>query len=339
MLVRVELVLIFLVIIAGSVVRMTGSGMGCPDWPQCFGYVIPPTERSTLEWSPDQDYQKGQMIILDEALYRAREDFRSGEDYQPAHWEEYRVHDYAEFNPRHTWIEYINRLLGALSGLPMLGLVILGGFYYRRDRRPLLLALAGLFMLGFEAWLGKRVVDANLLPGSITIHMMGALAILAILLLLGGILRRDSYPLTYYTRLFRLLLIGSLLLTIIQIVMGTQVREWVDTYLRMEMARSDWLSHAELNFYVHRSFSILVLAVNLWLWWHNRQHQLHFRQLGGVMSLILAEIALGIILTYAGLPPWAQPLHLLLAAGLFALQWQMIVQLYLSQSKQVVPVE
>ena len=73
--VKISLILVYLVIVAGAVVRMTGSGMGCPDWPKCFGYYIPPTEQSQLEWHAHQDYQKGQVIILDETLQVAKQSF------------------------------------------------------------------------------------------------------------------------------------------------------------------------------------------------------------------------------------------------------------------------
>uniref|UniRef100_UPI0023544FC4 COX15/CtaA family protein n=1 Tax=Maribacter polysiphoniae TaxID=429344 RepID=UPI0023544FC4 len=121
---KITLVLVYLVIIAGAVVRMTGSGMGCPDWPKCFGLLIPPTEESQLQWKPGQSYHKGQVIILNESLQVAKVDFTSGNELKLNHWEPYTKHDYAEFNPWHTWIEFVNRLFGALAGLGTLVLAL-----------------------------------------------------------------------------------------------------------------------------------------------------------------------------------------------------------------------
>ena len=65
----ISIIIVYLVILAGGIVRMTGSGMGCPDWPKCFGFLIPPTERSQLDWKSNFDYNKNQIIIIDENYF------------------------------------------------------------------------------------------------------------------------------------------------------------------------------------------------------------------------------------------------------------------------------
>ena len=73
----ISIVIVYLVILAGGIVRMTGSGMGCPDWPKCFGFLIPPTERSQLVWKSNSEYNKNQIEIIDEKLFYANEKIKS----------------------------------------------------------------------------------------------------------------------------------------------------------------------------------------------------------------------------------------------------------------------
>ena len=122
---RVAMAMTFLVVLAGSVVRMTGSGMGCPDWPKCFGHLIPPTEMDQVIWKPDTDFKKGMMIVQGDRLLVAQSDLRTSSEFWAENWAPYTRHDYAIFNAFHTWTEYINRLIGALAGLPILIIFLL----------------------------------------------------------------------------------------------------------------------------------------------------------------------------------------------------------------------
>ena len=85
-LILANLFIVYLVIAAGAIVRMTGSGMGCPDWPKCFGYLVPPTERSQLDWKTQHNYHKNEVIIVDESLRVAVRDFTSENQYNPDNW-------------------------------------------------------------------------------------------------------------------------------------------------------------------------------------------------------------------------------------------------------------
>jgi len=127
------LILVYLVIIAGSVVRTTGSGMGCPDWPKCFGQWVPPTSESQLPENYREIYGDKRVakvekfarflsvIGMSETAERIQKD--------PQTYEE------LPFNAGSTWTEYINRLMGFLAGNAMLLAFLWLLLKYRKDRR------------------------------------------------------------------------------------------------------------------------------------------------------------------------------------------------------------
>ncbi|MFM7726922.1 MAG: COX15/CtaA family protein, partial [Flavobacteriales bacterium] len=119
LLAQISLVLTFVVIVAGSVVRMTGSGMGCPDWPKCFGYLVPPTDEEVLFFKPQHAYEEGQMIVRNDTLWVANASFTSNQQFDRVYWHKYPKHDYAIFNVLHTWVEYVNRLATVVYGIPV----------------------------------------------------------------------------------------------------------------------------------------------------------------------------------------------------------------------------
>jgi cytochrome c oxidase assembly protein subunit 15 len=57
----ITIVLLFSVILAGAIVRSSGSGMGCPDWPKCFGRYVPPTSSADLPKDYKEKYVEGRM--------------------------------------------------------------------------------------------------------------------------------------------------------------------------------------------------------------------------------------------------------------------------------------
>lgn len=325
---QITLVLVYLVIAAGAIVRMTGSGMGCPDWPKCFGYLIPPTHESELIWTPGKIYQSGQVIIRDEVLLVAESDFTTGDTFQATNWMVYERHDYATFNAFHTWTEYINRLLGALAGLATLILAI-WSFRFRNINFwiPLISVLVVLAM-GFQAWLGATVVYSVLAPAKITIHMIMALIIVGLILWLihaSGNKIQDRGQ----DRLLSTFILVAIGLTLIQVVLGTQVREFIDERIKNlgEAAASQWLNEPTVNFYIHRSFSILVVIVNLLLWWHIHRRAYRYSKINWIMVILLVEIATGVAMNYFAFPFGSQPLHLILAAILMGIQGYLFLEI------------
>lgn len=327
--VRFTLVLVYLVIAAGGIVRNTGSGMGCPDWPKCFGYLIPPTEASVLQWEPGKTFGKGQMIVHEEALYSSKTGFTTGETFSLDNWEPYTRHDYAVFNPWHTWIEYINRLLGALSGLAALVLAYLSLSFWKSFPKVTRISLAFLAGILFQAWLGATVVYSVLAPFRITLHMLMALVLVGMLTYLYHFFKHPIRLYEFDARTKNLSLL-ALVLLIAQVVMGTQVRQFVDeSGLGFENTyEGNWMEIAPTVFFVHRSFSLLLLLTAGYLWWHIRRNRFKLPVIHWIAFLLIIETGTGIAMSYFDFPIASQPIHLVFSALLFGTLFYLVLRGY-----------
>ena len=329
---KLSLLLVYLVIIAGAFVRMTGSGMGCPDWPKCFGFYVPPTEVSQILFKSNNEYSKGQMILYnEEELLVAKSDFTSDDFINLNNWQVYEKHDYVIFNPVHTWIEYINRLIGAISGIPILIFTIISIIYFKKFRHLTLIAIITLVAMGCQAWLGKTVVDSNLAAYKITLHMLMALFIVALLIYL---VYSGSKTFIKTNKTFKYLILFGLFLTLIQIVLGTQVRQIVDEQAKLfAYDKSMWLNDIPFVYEYHRTFSIIVISVNMALFLINKKLQLGNRYINYVMLLLVLEIFTGASMFYFDFPFGTQTAHLVFASIIFGLQFYILLQNFLTENK------
>ncbi len=338
---------IYLLILVGGIVRATGSGMGCPDWPKCFGQWVPPTEISQLPADYKQVYL-AQRVAKNQKLARtlASLGFRqvAGEIF--AHPTQYVETD---FNATKTWIEYLNRLLGALIGIFVFVNALVALPYWRRDRPVFWLAVAGWLLTGVQGWLGSLVVSTNLLPIMVTIHMGLALLIVAILLYAAQRARwsnasgeventqlvQENTAVPDETKSgsasLRWLLWGVLLLTFVQIIMGTQVREEID---RIASAadygqRNTWVAALGSIFEAHRTLAAIVVLANVVVGYRLWQLAIpRLQRLVVATWVVLAlEMVAGITLAYWALPAFVQPIHLTLATLLFGTQFLTLLAL------------
>lgn len=286
---------VFVVIAAGGVVRMTQSGMGCPDWPRCFGRWIPPTSVDQLP----ADYEK----------YLRKQDI-----------------DHT-FNAWHTYIEYINRLLGALLGVWIL-IHVIWSFRKFFSSKPVIFWLSFLLLVatGLQGYLGKRVVDANLAVVKVTTHMLVALVIAIIPVI---ILRRLSPVNAVEDKGTKRLGVIALLCLLTQIVLGTEVREQIDEISRSlnYEQRELWIGRLDTFFAIHRGFAWVATICCVGLFWRCIPYKALARLGAWVFVIVLLTLVLGLSMAYLRMPAIAQPLHLMCSSILFVLVYAILLRI------------
>ena len=326
----VTIIAVYLLIAVGGVVRSTGSGMGCPDWPKCFGSWVPPTNVDQLPEDYKEDYVQQRVeknkkfskyltaLGFDDLAYQVEND--------PSILVE------EDFNAAKTWVEYVNRLIGAGIGLLIFGPLVLSIRYWKKDRPITVLSFIAFVLVGFQGWIGSIVVSTNLLQWMITIHMLLAIVIVCLLIYVYYRSKRQILDIKLLAAAkLKWITITCLVLTLVQVVLGTQVREGIDTVAEIA-ARSEWISNLGLTFLIHRSYSILLLALHVYLFYLMMSNEELKPLLKWLLIIVIAEILSGAIMAYFGVPAFIQPIHLLLGTLIIGVQYYLL--LLINQKKE-----
>lgn len=309
------LVSVLFLMFVGAIVRATGAGMGCPDWPTCWGRIIPPTSVEQVNFD-----------TLDIPRFQKKA-ARMGRD--PASITRESLH--SEFNATYVWTEYLNRLCSLPVGIFTLAAAIVGLGEWRRGRKLVtVLSSASLFTVLLTAWMGAKIVYSGLAPGVITAHLALAMALLGLLAYCVWAATDQPWHIAMpaNARSTSRLAVAILLVAVVaEGIMGSQIRELTDALAKSHVhtPRHTWIGELENAplYLIHRSFSWAILLATAWAWLLSRKHRA-----GGTgklentaLAIVCAQMLLGVIMAHIHIYPWVQVLHVGLAAVLLTLIW------------------
>lgn len=275
----------FVLIFIGGLVRVSGAGLGCPDWPTCFGRWIPPTSVSQLP--PEIDP--------------------------------------ATFNFTLAWIEYINRLSGMIVGLLILTTALWAIFKFRDNKKILFPAMLAALLTAFQGWQGAVVVSSLLEPVIVTVHMLLALIIASLLVYVTVQshyqLNKEHYINTGLpTNLGRWPMI-LWLMALVQILIGTQVRgklEHIADQFPL-LSSGEWLSKVGGLNHMHMSLGILLAALTVMVYVKMKKYNEHLTPSlsGSLMVLnivVIFQIIIGLSFIFFDMSAIQQVFHMFLGS-------------------------
>ena len=326
------LICVIVLVFVGAIVRVTGSGLGCPDWPTCWGCLIPPTSADQID-----------VAKLDLEKFK-RHAARKGIDPDSITRETI----LESFDPVHTWIEFVNRLTSLPLGLASL-LLALFSFRAKKHRGWVIgLSWFSLFDVLGNAVMGAMVVRSGLQPGIITLHMALAFLLIAVLVTVIWLTRPEpSFVKSAPLGSSKLLVVSWVFFACLfgEGLMASQVREQTDELQKTVATASESNERASwseelgktLVYKVHRSFSwvLLITAILIFRW--RGQLQQPAREPTLILGFIVAMMLMGVVMAHIAVFQAVQVLHVGSTAVLLAIAWHWLVRLMAAnRSKELI---
>ncbi len=169
-------------IMFGAFVRLTDSGLGCPDWPGCYGKITP----------------LGASGHIEQALQAM-------------------PHGAVSFSK--AWIEMIHRYVGSILGMMIIGIVYLAWRYRRQLGNTPRLAIVTLIAVCIQGAFGAWTVTHQLMPIVVTSHLLGGMILLALMTWLAA-REKTHEPLSPHARRWHPWMVAGVVLLFVQIALG-----------------------------------------------------------------------------------------------------------------------
>jgi len=198
------------VVLLGAFTRLSHAGLGCPDWPGCYGFSHIPTDSSDIQVAnqafPDQPYQ-----------------------FEKA------------------WPEMVHRYFAGTLGLLVLGLALLS---LKKSNQPVRGHSIGLLVLViFQAALGMWTVTMKLHPGIVMAHLMGGFTTLVLLASLS-LRYANSFASPIHLKQqiqLKTTTVFALLILILQVMLGgwTSANYAATVCFELPICQGNWISDSD----------------------------------------------------------------------------------------------
>ena len=273
----ISTILSYLLIFVGGLVRVSGSGLGCPDWPKCFGRWVPPTSIEQI----------------------------------PAHI------DPTAFNIVLAWIEYGNRMLGVIVGISILLMTIIAVIYFKKNSKILFSSLLSLFLVVANGGLGAIVVSSVLNPFIVSLHMILALFLVSVLSYVTiesyKLINTQKFTGILLSKKISISLIALWIFIVIEILLGTGIRTNIELIAidNPLLSKGELLDSLNSYKYFHSilGFSLLFLSFYLCYLFKDDFLGLSKQLVLFIFVMIILQIFLGELMIFFEMPQLTRLFH------------------------------
>lgn len=317
---------IFMLFVLGGLVRSTGSGMGCPDWPKCFDQYIPPTSEKELPKNY-QTYYKEKRLEKTKRFVSFL-NFLGMNDKANKISKNSQLNQTHQFNALKAYVEYVNRIWGAMTGFIVFFCLVFSCLYFKSNPAVFIYSLLGFIAVLLNALLGAIVVNSNLIGGIVTIHFIAAFASISFFILARRKIENNVQE--SEVKLPKISLVVMILATI-QILMGALVREKFDL-LTLDIATSQIIQSLNPNLFYHGVLGVILLCGCILQFIQCSRLDINAQYIRWVMFLSIGQIIIGPLSLIDTFIATSKLFHISFGAGIYVLQFY-ICSTYLRGTK------